>query len=103
MSDPNLDELLKLGALLKAHYGPRFARLILLEPKRPGQLELLLILHGEVNQMREILRVESLARRFSSATLEVAILPVSSASFDAAFEPELWEAQFTGTTLLEHH
>jgi hypothetical protein len=81
---------------LKSHYKARFGELLLLEVKNPSLLELLLILEGEVNQVREILRVEPNARLASSeAGVEIAVLPVSRAFFDAALKPELWEARFT--------
>jgi hypothetical protein len=100
--DPHIPEPARWRELargLRDHYGARFEALILLERKDEQLLELLLVLNGEVNQMREILRVEPLARRFSTSTLEVAVFPVAKADFDAALEPELWEAQFTGTRL----
>ncbi len=80
---------------LKSHYQARFGELLLLEVKNPNLLELVLVLNGEVNQVREILRVEPNARLASlEAGLEIAVLPVSRALFDAALEPELWEAKF---------
>jgi hypothetical protein len=100
--DPKTPDRARLRALARAvrdHYAARFEALILLERKDEQLLELLLVLRGDVNQMREILRVEPLARRFSTSVLEVAIFPVSKTDFDAALEPELWEAQFTGTRL----
>jgi hypothetical protein len=81
---------------LQTHYQTRFVLLVALEPKQPGLFELLLVLSGEVNPMREILRVEPVARRFSSPELEVAILPISQAQWDNASEPAVWEARFTG-------
>ena len=81
---------------LKSHYKALFGELLLLEVKNPKLLELILVLEGEVNQVREILRVEPNARLASKeAGLEIAVLPVSRAMFDAALEPELWEAKFT--------
>jgi hypothetical protein len=95
--DANLENTLQnLARALKAHYKARFAELLLLEVKNPKLLELVLVLEGEVNQVREILRVEPNARLASlEAGLEIAVLPVSRALFDAALEPELWEARFT--------
>jgi hypothetical protein len=85
---------------LKSHYKARFGELLLLEVKNPDLLELVLVLEGGVNQVREILRVEPNARLASlKAGLEIAVLPVSRASFDAAFEPELWEAKFTARAI----
>jgi hypothetical protein len=95
--DAKLENTLQnLARALKAHYKARFGELLLLEVKNPKLLELVLVLEGEVNQVREILRVEPNARLASfEAGLEIAVLPVSRASFDAALEPELWEARFT--------
>lgn len=82
---------------LKLHYKARFGSLILLEIKQENMLELLLILEGEVNQVREILRVEPNALRASrEAGVEISVLPVAREIFDAALEPELWEVRFTG-------
>jgi hypothetical protein len=99
VSQPSPETLHALTLALHSHYTQRLAELILLERKDEQLLELLVVLHGEVNQVREILRVEPVARRFSTATLEVAIFPVAKKDFDAALEPELWEAQFTGLRL----
>jgi hypothetical protein len=88
--------LVQLARSLKSHYELRFGELLLLEVKNPGLLELVLILEGEINQVREILRVEPSARLASlKAGLEIAVLPVSRATFNASLEPELWEAKFT--------
>jgi hypothetical protein len=99
--DAKLEDVLqKLARDLRAHYKARFGELVLLEVKRAGVLELLLILEGEVNQVREILRVEPNARLASLAlNLEVAVFPVARATFDAALEPELWEAKFTARVI----
>lgn len=95
--DTKLEGVLqRLAVSLKSHFKARFGELLLLEGKSPNLLELLLILEGEVNQVREILRVEPSARLASmEAGFEIAVLPVSRASFDAALEAELWEAKFT--------
>ncbi len=95
--DAKLEGVLQgLARSLKSHYKSRFGELILLEIQNPDLLELVLVLEGEVNQFREILRVEPSARLASlEAGVEIAVLPVCRASFDAAFEPELWEAKFT--------
>jgi hypothetical protein len=95
--DAKLENALQaLARALKVHYKARFGELLLLEVKQPGLLELMLVLEGEVNQVREILRVEPSARLASlEAGLEIAVFPVSRALFNAALEPELWEAKFT--------
>ena len=94
------DGLQNLARALKAHYKTRFGELVLLEVKQEGVLELLLILEGEVNQVREILRVEPNARLASiDSGCEVGVFPVSRAIFNAALEPELWEARFTGRVI----
>jgi hypothetical protein len=88
-----------ISKALRSHYQLRFVLLVALEPKRQGLSELLLVLSGEVNSVREILRVEPLARRFSMPELEVAILPISQTQWDSASEPEIWEARFTGVVV----
>jgi hypothetical protein len=95
--DPHLEMTLQgLARALKAHYQARFGELLLLEVKQAGLLELVLVLEGEVNQVREILRVEPSARLASlEAGMDVAVFPVSRETFNAALEPELWEAKFT--------
>ena len=70
-----------------------------LEVQRAATLEVLLVLEGEVNQMREILRVEPVARLHSSPSLEIAVLPISRTVFERAEEPELWELRFTGSVI----
>jgi hypothetical protein len=99
--DAKLEGVLgRLARSLKSHYKARFGELLLLEVKNPNLLELMLVLEGEVNQVREILRVEPNARLASlEAGLEIAVLPVSRALFDAALEPELWEAKFTARVI----
>lgn len=104
MKAADLEELQVVAEALRNHYKDRYHQLIALEqkeqaPKNPAQLELLLLLNGDVNPMREILRVEPVARRFSTDTLELSILPISREAFSAALEPELWEAHFTGTVI----
>ena len=101
VNDTKLEAVLQnLARGLKAHYKARFGELVLLEPKQEGLLELLLILEGEVNQVREILRVEPNARLASiESGCEVAVFSVSRAIFNAALEPELWEARFTGRVI----
>ena len=100
-TDAKLEVVLqKLARDLKSHYKTRFGELVLLEVKQTGLLELLLILEGEVNQLREILRVEPSARLASlELKLEVAVFPVARATFNAALEPELWETRFTGRVI----
>jgi hypothetical protein len=95
--DAKLERILQnLASGLKAHFKGRFGELWLLELENTNLLELILVLEGEVNQVREILRVEPNARLASlEAGVEIAVLPISRASFDAALEPELWEAKFT--------
>lgn len=88
-----------ISKALENHYQLRFVLLVALEPKHTGLCELLLILSGEVNPVREILRVESVARRFSTPELEVAILPISQSQWENASEPEIWEARFTGVVV----
>ncbi len=89
-----------LARSLKAHCKARFGELLLLEVQNPKLLELILVLEGEVNQVREILRVEPNTRLASlKAGVEIAVLPVSRAMFDAALEPELWEAKFTARVI----
>jgi hypothetical protein len=99
--DAKLEAMLgRLAGGLKSHYKTRFGELLLLEVKNSDLLELVLVLEGEVNQVREILRVEPNARLASNeAGLEIAVLPVSRALFDAALEPELWEAKFTARVI----
>jgi hypothetical protein len=99
MNAGHLEELKLVAGALRTHYKERYHRLIALEQKAADQLELLLLLNGEVNPMREILRVEPVARRFSTALFELSILPISREAFTAALEPELWEAHFTGTVV----
>ncbi len=84
---------------LRAHYGLRYLMLVLLETKKQGLLECLLVLNGEVNTVREILRVEPVARLHSSLQVELAIFPISKKDWDDALEPEIWEAHWTGTQL----
>jgi hypothetical protein len=84
---------------LRTHYGQRYGMLVLLETKHQGLLECLLVLEGEVNTIREVLRVEPVARLHSSIHVELAILPISRRDWDAALEPEVWEAHWTGTRL----
>ncbi len=105
---PDLETALKhLASDLRGHYGARYGELILCaqrepdapEVLQPNALEVLLVLEGEVNQMREILRVEPVARLHSNPALEIAILPVSRTVFERAEEPELWELRFTGTVI----
>ena len=91
--------LLEVDAVLRGHYGARYESLIAMPQEQADQLELLLILQGSVNQMRELLRVEPVALRFSTPLLELSILPVSQAAFDAALEPSLWEAKFVGVVI----
>ena len=91
--------LLEVSAALRSHYGARFESLIAMPQAKADQLELLLVLQGSVNQMRELLRVESVALRFSTFELELSILPVSQTAFDAALEPSLWEAKFIGVVI----
>ncbi len=99
--DAKLENALQnLARALRAHYKARFGKLLLIEVKNPNLLELVLVLEGEVNQVREILRVEPSARLASlEAGFEIAVLPVSRASFDLALEPELWEAKFTAQNI----
>jgi hypothetical protein len=92
-------DLQAISKALQNHYQLRFVLLVALEPKRQGLLELLLVLSGEVNPVREILRVEPVARRFSTTELEVAILPISQNQWENAAEPEVWEARFTGVVV----
>jgi hypothetical protein len=99
MNAADLDLLKPVAQALRNHYKDRYHQLIALEQKEANQLELLLLLNGDVNPMREILRVEPVARRFSSDILELSILPVSREAFTAALEPELWEAHFTGSVV----
>jgi hypothetical protein len=97
----DLEPMLKrLASDLRAHYGARYGELILCAP-RVGQrtLEVMLVLEGNVNQMREILRTEPAARKHSTPDLEIAVLPVSRDVFDQALEPELWELRFTGSVI----
>ena len=97
---PDLEITLKrMASDLHAHYGTRYGELILCAPRASGTLEVLLVLEGEVNQMREILRVEPVALQYSSPSLEIAVLPVSRDVFERADEPELWELRFTGTVI----
>jgi hypothetical protein len=91
--------LLEVSAALRGHYGARYESLIALPQPTAGELELLLILRDPVNQMRELLRVEPVALRFSTAQLELSILPVAQSDFDAALEPSLWEAKFVGIVI----
>jgi hypothetical protein len=100
--DAQLERTLqKLAQALKVHYKAKFSELLLLELKQPGFLELVLVLEGEVNQVREILRVEPSARLATiEAGIEIAVLPVSRETFNAALEPELWEARFTARVIL---
>lgn len=92
--------LLEVSAALRSHYGARFESLIAMPQVKVDQLELLLVLRDPVvNQMRELLRVEPVALRFSTFQLELSILPVSQAAFDAALEPSLWEAKFIGVVI----
>ena len=91
--------LLEVSAALRGHYGARFESLIAMPQQEADQLELLLVLRGSVNQMRELLRVEPVALRFSTKLLELSILPVAQVAFDAALEPELWEAKFVGIVI----
>jgi hypothetical protein len=92
-------DLQAISRALQNHYQLRFVLLVALEPKRKGLLELLLVLSGEVNPVREILRVEPVARKFSNTALEVAILPISQHQWESASEPEVWEARFTGVVV----
>jgi len=92
--------LLEVSAALRSHYGARFESLIAMPQQQVDQLELLLVLRDAVvNQMRELLRVEPVALRFSTFQLELSILPVSQAAFDAALEPSLWETKFSGVVI----
>ena len=91
--------LLEVSVALRGHYGARYESLIAMPQQATDQLELLLVLQGSVNQMRELLRVEPIALRFSRFELELSILPVSQAAFDAALEPSLWEAKFVGVVI----
>ncbi len=92
--------LLEVNAALRGHYGARYESLIAMPQTQADQLELLLVLRDSVvNQMRELLRVEPVALRFSTPLLELSILPVSQAAFDAALEPSLWEAKFVGVVI----
>ena len=91
--------LLEVDAALRGHYKARYGSLIALPQSQPDQLELLLVLHDPVNQMRELLRVEPVALRFSTKLLELSILPVAQSDFDAALEPSLWEAKFVGVVI----
>jgi hypothetical protein len=97
----DLETTLKsLATDLRAHYGVRYGELILCAPRREQYtLEVMLVLEGEVNQMREILRTEPAARKHSNPDLEIAVLPVSRDVFDRALEPELWELRFTGSVI----
>lgn len=99
--DAKLEGVLqRLAGSLKSHYKARFGELILLEIKNPDLLELVLVLEGEVNQFREILRVEPSARLASlEAKLEIAVFPVSRDVYSASLEPELWEAKFTASEI----
>jgi hypothetical protein len=98
---PDLETSLKrLASDLRAHYGARYGELILCSPRGEQRtLEVMLVLEGEVNQMREILRTEPAARKHSNPDLEIAVLPVSRDVFDRALEPELWELRFTGSVI----
>ena len=99
MTEELKTRLLEVSAALRSHYGARFQSLIACPQERADQLELLLVLRDSVNQMRELLRVEPVALRFSTFELELSILPVSQAAFDAALEPSLWEAKFVGVVI----
>ena len=81
---------------LRAHYGQRYGMLVLLETRQQGLLECLLVLEGEVNTIREILRVEPVARLHSSVQVELAILPISRRNWDAALEPDRAFSETTG-------
>jgi hypothetical protein len=98
---PHLETTLKsLASDLRAHYGARYGELILCAPRGDGRtLEVMLVLEGHVNQMREILRTEPAARKHSKPDLEIAVLPVSRDVFNSALEPELWELRFTGSVI----
>ncbi len=102
---PHLETTLKsLASDLQAHYGARYGELILCAPTSSmggdgRTLEVMLVLEGAVNQMREILRTEPAARKHSNPDLEIAVLPVSRDVFDSAMEPELWELRFTGSVI----
>jgi hypothetical protein len=84
---------------LRAHYGERFAMLIAMPQQADHLLEVVLVVHDPMNTMRELLRVEPVARRFSNATLEISILPVAKSVYDAALEPGLWEAHVAGIVI----
>ncbi len=99
MTSLSPEQLRGVASALRSHYGARFGLLVLLETKKPELLECLLVLEGEMNTVREILRVEPVARLHSTVHVELVILPVSRADWDAALEPEIWEAHWTGVRL----
>lgn len=100
VTPPDLEiTLRRMASDLRGHYGVRYGELILCAPKAGRALEVLLVLEGEVKQMREILRVEPVALQYSSPDLEIAVLPISRAVFERADEPEVWELRFTGTPI----
>lgn len=84
---------------LQLHYQQRFAFLVVLEAREADLVECLLVLNGEVNTVRELLRVEPISRRYSCAGTDIAILPISRSDWDLALEPEVWEAHWTGTVV----
>jgi hypothetical protein len=93
------DQFRGVASALRTYYGRRYLMLVLLEAKKSGLLECLLVLDGEVNIARELLRVEPVARLHSNLQLELAILPISKKIWDEALEPEIWEAHWTGKRL----
>ncbi len=99
--DAKLEGVLqRLAGSLKTHYKSRFGELLLLEVRESDLLELILVLEGQVNQVRESLRVEPSARLASvEAGVEVAVYAVARETFNAALEPELWEAKFTASEI----
>jgi hypothetical protein len=100
VTDSSLHDLLRpVLEALRSHYGARFSSLVALPQSKSELLEVLVVIHDPMNTMRELLRVEPVARRYSSTDLELSLLPVAKSVFDAALEPGLWEAHVAGVVI----
>lgn len=95
--------LRRLDAELAALYGERYGGLVLYgsyargEADEGSDVDLLLLLGGEVDQAREVLRAEEIKWPLSlESGYVLSLLPVSVAAYHSSEDPFLWNARREG-------
>jgi predicted nucleotidyltransferase len=95
--------LRRLDADLAALYGERYGGLVLYgsyargEADEGSDVDLLLLLGGEVEQAREVLRAEEVKWPLSlESGYVLSLLPVSVAAYHSSEDPFLWNARREG-------